>query len=93
MRQPGGSGKDSQHLRRAPMTDICRYAHEGMEPQFRLNSDPPLLQPPEGDDLLLQDDNSRSQRARIVDDYLHKETIQRMEWSARLPDLNPNEHV
>ncbi|GBN42812.1 hypothetical protein AVEN_205405-1 [Araneus ventricosus] len=48
MRQPGGSGKDDQPLRRAPMTDICRYAHEGIEPQLRLNSDPPLLQKPEG---------------------------------------------
>ncbi|GBL75839.1 hypothetical protein AVEN_155113-1 [Araneus ventricosus] len=44
---PGGSAKDGQPLRRAPMTDICRYAHKGIEPQLRLNSDTPLLQPPE----------------------------------------------
>ncbi|GBM43139.1 Transposable element Tcb1 transposase [Araneus ventricosus] len=46
-----------------------------------------------GDDFLLQDDNARPHRARIVDDYLKQETIQRMEWPARSPDLNPIEHV
>ncbi|GBN38857.1 hypothetical protein AVEN_137854-1 [Araneus ventricosus] len=35
--------KDGQSLRRAPMTDICHYAHEGIEPQLRLKSYPPLL--------------------------------------------------
>ncbi|GFV12256.1 hypothetical protein TNCV_1537521 [Trichonephila clavipes] len=30
------------------MTDICHYAHEGTEPQLRLNSNPPSLQAPEG---------------------------------------------
>ncbi|GBN14576.1 hypothetical protein AVEN_73594-1 [Araneus ventricosus] len=47
MRQLEVSGKDDQPLRRAPMTDICRYSHEGIEPQLRLNSDNPLLQKPE----------------------------------------------
>ncbi|GBN13953.1 hypothetical protein AVEN_91369-1 [Araneus ventricosus] len=151
------------------MTDISRYAHEGIEPQLRLNSDPPLLQPPEarcqhqlcmegftkvictrgdqpfayaygagsvfvwggislggrtdlhvfprgtvnaqayrddildaymhpytgaiGDDFLLQDDNSRPHRTRIVDDYLQQETIHCMKWPARSPDLNPIENV
>ncbi|GBM45175.1 hypothetical protein AVEN_49773-1, partial [Araneus ventricosus] len=162
IRQLGVSGKNGQPQQRAPMTDICRYAHEGIEPQLRLNSDPPLLQTPAlfdlertwnpyhpsnirerdaygggivciwsgislggrtdlqvfprgtvnaqayrdgildayvlpysgalGDDLLLQDDESRLHIARIVDDYLQNETIQLMEWPARLPDLNPNEH-
>ncbi|GBM35827.1 Transposable element Tc3 transposase [Araneus ventricosus] len=46
-----------------------------------------------GDDFLLQDDNARLHRARIVDDYLQQETIQRMERPARSPDLNPNEYV
>ncbi|GBM26768.1 hypothetical protein AVEN_239892-1, partial [Araneus ventricosus] len=48
IRHPRVSAKDGQPLRRATMTDICRYAIEGIEPQLRLNSDPPLLQPPEG---------------------------------------------
>ncbi|GBM82953.1 hypothetical protein AVEN_68103-1 [Araneus ventricosus] len=46
-----------------------------------------------GDDFLLQDDNARPNRTRIVDDYLQQETIQRMEWPARSPNLNPMEHV
>lgn len=46
-----------------------------------------------GDAFLLQDDNARPHRARIVDDYLQRETIMRMEWPARSPDLNPIEHV
>ncbi|GBM71031.1 hypothetical protein AVEN_272377-1 [Araneus ventricosus] len=29
------SRRFGQPLRRAPMTDICRYAHEGIEPQLR----------------------------------------------------------
>ncbi|KFM66927.1 Transposable element Tcb2 transposase, partial [Stegodyphus mimosarum] len=34
------------------------------------------------DAFLLQDDNARPHRARIVDDYLRQETIMRMEWPA-----------
>ena len=30
------------------MIDICHYAHEGIEPQLQVNSDPPSLQAPEG---------------------------------------------
>ena len=33
-----------------------------------------------GDAFLLQDDNARLHRARIVDDYLQQETIILMEW-------------
>lgn len=46
-----------------------------------------------GDAFVLQDDNARPHRARIVDVYLEQETIQRMQWPARSPDLNPIEHV
>ena len=46
-----------------------------------------------GDAFLLQDDNARPHRARIVDVYLQRETIMRMEWPARSPDFNPIEHV
>ncbi|KFM62332.1 Transposable element Tcb1 transposase, partial [Stegodyphus mimosarum] len=45
------------------------------------------------DAFLLQDDNARPHRVSIVDDYLQQETIMGMEWPARSPDLNPNEHV
>ena len=46
-----------------------------------------------GDAFLLQDDNARPHRARIVDDYLQQETIILMKCPAQSPDLNPIEHV
>ncbi|XP_046548607.1 visual pigment-like receptor peropsin [Haliotis rubra] len=46
-----------------------------------------------GPDFILMDDNARPHRARVVDEYLERETIVRMDWPARSPDLNPIEHV
>ncbi|GFY22326.1 cubilin [Trichonephila clavipes] len=39
------------------------------------------------------DANARPHRARLVENMLEAETIQRMEWPAFYPDLNPIEHV
>ncbi|GFY23201.1 transposable element Tcb2 transposase [Trichonephila clavipes] len=46
-----------------------------------------------GDSFVFQDDNARPHRARLVENMLEAETIQRMEWPAYSPDLNPIEHV
>ncbi|GFW58392.1 succinate--hydroxymethylglutarate CoA-transferase [Trichonephila clavipes] len=46
-----------------------------------------------GDSFVFQDDNARPHRARLVENMLEAETIQRMEWQACSPDLNPIEHV
>jgi transposase len=46
-----------------------------------------------GDDFILMDDNARPHRARIVNDYLARESIVRMDWPAYSPDLNPIEHA
>ena len=43
--------------------------------------------------FLLMDDNARLHRAALVTDYLEGERIQRMEWPAYSPDLNPIEQV
>ncbi|GFV57427.1 transposable element Tc3 transposase [Trichonephila clavipes] len=46
-----------------------------------------------GNDFILMDDNARPHRAGIVEDYLEDHGLERMEWPARSPDLNPIEHL
>ncbi|GFU94645.1 transposable element Tcb2 transposase [Trichonephila clavipes] len=46
-----------------------------------------------GNDFILMDDNGKPHRARIVKEYLEDHGLERMEWPARSPDLNPIEHL
>lgn len=46
-----------------------------------------------GPEFLLMDDNARPHRARVVSRFLEEETIQRMDWPAKSPDINPIEHA
>ncbi|GFV84531.1 transposable element Tcb2 transposase [Trichonephila clavipes] len=46
-----------------------------------------------GNDFILMDDNARPHRARIVEEYLEDHGLERMEWPARSPDLNPIENL
>ena len=41
----------------------------------------------------MMDDNARPHRARVVDQYLAQEGIERMDWPAKSLDLNPIEHA
>ena len=46
-----------------------------------------------GENFMLMDDNARPHRARVVEAYLEGEGIERMDWPARSPDMNPIEHA
>ncbi|GFX10929.1 transposable element Tcb1 transposase [Trichonephila clavipes] len=46
-----------------------------------------------GAEFLFMDDNTRLHRVNIVDESLQSEDINRMDWPAYSPDLNPIEHV
>ena len=46
-----------------------------------------------GPEFNLMDDNTRPQRALLVDEFLESEDIYRMDWPSRSPDLNPIERV
>ena len=46
-----------------------------------------------GPQALLQDDNAPIHRARVVNDFLQRQGIQRMDWPACSPDMNPIENI
>ena len=46
-----------------------------------------------GPAAIYQDDNARPHRARLVNDFLQQSGVNRMEWPAFSPDLNPIENL
>ena len=68
------------------MTGV-RYRDEVLEPivvPFAENA---------GENFIFMDDNARPHRARVVTQLLENHGIERMDWPAKSPDLNPIEHV
>ena len=46
-----------------------------------------------GPNSILKDDNARPHRAGFIRDSLQNVGVERMEWPASSPDLNPIEHL
>ena len=65
-----------------------RYRDEVLQPVAL-----PYLRRNLGPNAVFQDDNARPHRARIINEYLRDEGIERMEWPVSSPDLNPIEHL
>ena len=42
-----------------------------------------------GDNFVFQDDNARSHRSLLINAFIHQAQINRMEWPAVSPDMNP----
>ncbi|GFW08746.1 transposable element Tcb1 transposase [Trichonephila clavipes] len=81
-----GYRTDLRIFKRGSVTAV-RYRDEILEPIVSLYA--AIV----GPTFALMDDNARSHRADIVDDYLESEGIARMAWPTYSPDFNPIENL
>ena len=65
-----------------------KYRNEILENDVR-----PSLNSPEYQSVVLEDDNTRSQRARIIEEYKNQQHIACLPLPSLSPDLNPIEHL
>lgn len=75
------------HIFAGGTVNAQRYREEILEPHVR------LFRGAVGPEFIFMDDNARPHRSQLVDEFLQEEDIQRMEWPARSPDMNPIEHA
>ncbi|GFT00413.1 transposable element Tc3 transposase [Trichonephila clavipes] len=75
------------HIFDAGSVNGTRYSNEILLPYVR------LFRGAKGLQLLFMDDNAPCHRTVAAEQLLEIEDIERMDWPARSPDLNPIEHV
>ncbi|GFW98792.1 transposable element Tcb2 transposase [Trichonephila clavipes] len=75
------------HIFDAGSVNGTRYCNEILLPYVRLFRGAMGLQ------FLFMDDNAPCHRTVAAEQLLESEDIERMDWLARSPDLNPIEHV
>ncbi|GFW22346.1 transposable element Tcb2 transposase [Trichonephila clavipes] len=75
------------HIFDAGSVNGTRYCNEILLPYVRLFRGAMGLQ------FLFMDDNTPCHRTVAAEQLLESEDIERMDWPARSPDLNPIEHV
>ncbi|GFW48721.1 transposable element Tc3 transposase [Trichonephila clavipes] len=75
------------HIFDAGLVNGTRYCNEILLPYVRLFRGAMGLQ------FLFMDDNAKCHRTVAAEQLLESEDIERMDWLARSPDLNPIEHV
>ncbi|GFV37326.1 transposable element Tcb2 transposase, partial [Trichonephila clavipes] len=80
-------GRTDVHIFDAGSVNGTRYCNEILLPYVRLFRGAMGLQ------FLFMDDNAPCHRTVAADQLLESEDIERMDWPARSPDLNPIEHV
>ncbi|GFW01144.1 transposable element Tcb2 transposase [Trichonephila clavipes] len=75
------------HIFDSGLVNETRYCNEILLPYVRLFRGAMSLQ------FLFMDDNAPCHRTVAAEQLLESEDIERMDWPARSPDLNPIEHV
>ncbi|GFW32743.1 transposable element Tcb2 transposase [Trichonephila clavipes] len=81
------SSRTDLHIFDAGSVNGTRYCYEILLPYVRLFRGAMGLQ------FLFMDDNAPCHHTVAVEQLLESEDIERMDWPARSPDLNPIEHV
>ncbi|GFW54796.1 transposable element Tcb2 transposase [Trichonephila clavipes] len=81
------SSRTDLHIFDAGSVNGTRYCNEILLPYVRLFRGAMGLQ------FLFMDDNAPCHRTVAAEQLLESEDIERMDWPARSPDLNPIEHV
>lgn len=81
------NGRTDLHVFAGGTVTAQRYRDEVLEPYVR------LFRGAAGPHFIFMDDNARPHRAHLVDEFLEREDIHRMDWPARSPDINPIEHA